>query len=124
MSQFQLDKKRNSRIVLNEVYFWTDTVKDWKKLLQHKYKELIISELKKLVSKELIVVYGFVIMPNHLHFIWELNKKNGKEMPHASFNKATGHEIIKDLIINHTTVLPYGLWHTIAVNYASQQNSR
>ena len=67
MSQFQLDKKRNSRMVLNEVYFWADTVKDWKKLLQDKYKELIISKLKKLVSKELIVDYGFVIMPNHLH---------------------------------------------------------
>ena len=26
-------------------------------------------------------------------------------MPHAGFNKATGHEIIKDLIINHRTVL-------------------
>jgi len=34
---------RNSRILLNEVYFWTDTVKDWKKLLLlEKYKRIIL----------------------------------------------------------------------------------
>lgn len=52
-------------------------------------------------------MYGYVIMPNHLHLIWEPIAKNGKEMPHASFNKAVGHEIIKDLKQNHQAVLPY-----------------
>ncbi|MBC7388391.1 MAG: transposase, partial [Opitutaceae bacterium] len=94
-------------MVLKEVYFWTDTIKDWKKLLQDRYKELIISDLKNLVDKELIIIYGFVIMPNHLHLLWQLKKKNGKEMPHASFNKATGHEIIKDLMLNHPKVVPH-----------------
>ncbi len=93
-------------MILTEVYFWTSTIKDWKSLLkQDKYKILILNTLNDLVSKQLISVYGFVIMPNHFHVLWELLKMNGKEMPHASFNKAIAHEIVKDLKANHHAVL-------------------
>ena len=89
---------RNSRMCLNEVYFWTVTIKDWKHLLKpDKYKKLIINELLKLVERKLIKVYAFVIMPNHIHLVWEMLQLNGKEMPNASFNKSTSHEILKDL---------------------------
>ena len=100
---------RNSRMELGEVYFWTTTIKDWKHLLKpDKYKTLICDCLKELVDKELIKVYAFVIMDNHIHLIWEMLKKNGKEMPHASFNKKTGHHLlVKDLKENHIKVLPY-----------------
>ena len=99
---------RNSMMLLNEVYFWTDTVKDWKHLLkQDKYKQTIIDSWKLLKERNLINIYGFVIMPNHLHVIWEMLSKNGKEMPHASFNKFTGAYIINDLKENHKAVLPY-----------------
>ncbi len=98
--------KRYSRLELNEVYFWTDTIKDWKHLLkQDKYKVIILQTWRELVKRELIKVYAFVIMPNHLHVVWEMIELNGKEMPYASFNKATSHEIIKDLKANHPKVL-------------------
>lgn len=101
-------KIRNSRMELNEVYFWTDTIKDWKHLLkQDKYKEIILASLRDLVLRKKIIVYGFVIMPNHIHIIWELLEKVGKEMPHASFNKATAHIITKDLKQNHEAVLKF-----------------
>ena len=91
---------------LNELYFWTSTIKDWINLLtDDKYKFLIINTLKDLVDKKQIIVYGYVIMPNHLHLLWELTSLNGKEMPHASFNKATAHEIVKDLKADHTNLL-------------------
>src|SRR5690606_6864373 len=87
---------------------WTSTIKDWKHLLKpDKYKELIIDIWKDQVKKSQIVIYGFVIMPNHIHVLWKLTAKNGKEMPHASFNKATTHLIVKDLKMNHEKVLPY-----------------
>ncbi len=99
---------RKSGMVLGEVYFWTNTVKDWRKLLQpEKYKQLIIATLQELKNKNLIKVYGLVIMPNHLHLVWEPLRKNGREMPHASFNKITSHEIIKDLKLHHPAVQPY-----------------
>ena len=93
---------------MNEVYFWTSSIKDWKKLLvQDKYKILIVNLLNELVQKELIAVYGFVFMPNHIHLIWEILKKNGKESPLASFQKASSHLIVKDLKANHPNVIPY-----------------
>ena len=99
---------RNSTMHLNEVYLWTATIKDWKNLLSpEKYKQLVVDTLAQLVTKKQIRVYGFVIMPNHVHLIWELPAKNGKEMPHASFNKAIGHLIVKNLKKNNPNILPY-----------------
>lgn len=98
--------QRNSKMDLGEIYFWTSTVKDWKKLLiQDTYKQWIIDSLKYLVEKNKITVYGFVIMPNHIHLVWKLNELNGKESPHASFNKFTAHKIVAHLKNNHQSVL-------------------
>jgi REP element-mobilizing transposase RayT len=99
---------RNSRMFLNEVYFWTDTVHNWKRLFKpDAYKLVLIEYLQKLVRTRMAVIYGYVIMPNHLHLIWELLAKNGKEMPHASFNKHTSHELVKELRLHHPQVLTY-----------------
>jgi putative transposase len=70
----------NSRMFLNEVYFWTDTIKDWKLLLAHdEFKQIIIESWQTLVQRKKIVVYGFVIISNHLHVIWEMLKMNSKD---------------------------------------------
>ena len=34
--------KRKSQMLLNEAYFWTDTIKDWKRLLQNNDLKMII----------------------------------------------------------------------------------
>ena len=42
---------RNSRMILNEVYFWTDTIKDWKLLLKEdKVKQLVVESWRTLVE--------------------------------------------------------------------------
>ena len=93
--EHQESKYRNSRMEFDNVYFWTDTIKDWKRLLKpDKYKGIIISSWQELTDRKMILVYGFVIMPNHLHVVWEMKEPNGKEMPHASFNKYTSHIIL------------------------------
>jgi REP element-mobilizing transposase RayT len=53
--------------------------------------------LKELSEKGLIKVYAFIIMPNHLHFIWEQTLMNGKETAQGSFLKYTAHEFLKNL---------------------------
>ena len=99
---------RNSGMAIGEVYFWTATIHEWKKLLKpDKYKEILIGSLNYLHQKNLIKVYGFTIMPNHLHMIWELLGKNGNELPNASFTKFTSHEIKIDLENNHPNVLEH-----------------
>ncbi len=50
------------------IAFFTATILEWKHLLKpDKYKELIIQSLKFLVDNGRVQLYGFVIMPNHIH---------------------------------------------------------
>ena len=40
-------------------------------------KKIIVSSLQFLVNDRRVKVYGFVIMPNHIHIIWQ--KLDGHE---------------------------------------------
>ncbi|MEO5569669.1 MAG: transposase [Bacteroidia bacterium] len=85
-------------MALNNIYFFTATIQGWKHLLnKDEYKDIIIDSLKYLSDEELVRVYAFVIMPNHIHLIWEMMGINGKEMPHASFMKFTSHQFLEKL---------------------------
>ena len=52
--------------------FFTATIFEWKHLLaDDKYKNIIIESLLFLKSeKSVVIYYGFVIMPNHIHIIF------------------------------------------------------
>ena len=90
--------QRKSYFEIGRTYFFTATIHKWLPLLSsEENKQLIIDYLKELSDRELIKVYSFVIMPNHVHFIWEQLKKNGKETPQGSFLKFTAHEFLKKL---------------------------
>ncbi|RZK56500.1 MAG: transposase [Pedobacter sp.] len=118
MNKELIRERRNSFLEYKETYFWTCTIKDWKHLLEEDiYKKLIINSLKTLVEKDLIEIYGFVIMPNHIHLILKLLKPNGKEKPSASFLKETAHLLKKDLLLNNPNVLRDFLVSEIDRNY-------
>jgi REP element-mobilizing transposase RayT len=92
--------KRNSFIQSHEIYFWTGTINKWKNLLvSDQFKDIIIDSWQYLSEKELIDIFGFVIMPNHFHSIMRINKMNGKESPQASFLKYTAHQFRNILAI-------------------------
>ena len=83
---------------LTSTYFYTATILNWVRLLEdNDLKAMILESLSYLVSKKKIRVYGFVIMPNHIHLIWRNLEKNGKELPHESFMKFTAHEFKKQV---------------------------
>ncbi len=108
---------RNSYTELNEVYFWTLTIRDWIHLLKtDRYKEIITDSLKWLCDKELVKIYGYVIMPNHMHLLWEQLKMNGKEFPKNSFEKFTAHAFRKKLMIEYSQGL-----QKFAVNASDRQ---
>jgi len=93
---------RNSYTELNEVYFWTITIRDWIHLLRKDHYKIIITDsLKWLCEKELVRIYGYVIMPNHIHLLWEQLKMNGKEFPKNSFEKFTAHCFRKKLLAEY-----------------------
>ena len=60
-------------IITEYPHFFTATNLEWKKLLIHdKYKNIVIESLRFLVNDKRVIVYGFVIMDNHIHVIWQL----------------------------------------------------
>jgi len=92
------ESTRDSRLDMGDVYFWTATINNWQHLLKSDDMKLIIMDsLLWLKGKKLITVYGYVIMPNHLHLIWQILGKNGKESPQGSFLKFTAHTFKKKL---------------------------
>jgi len=89
---------RNSYTELNQPYFWTITVKQWQHLLKAEdHKMIIIDSLQWLCSNQLIKVYGYVIMPNHIHLLWNQLRMNGKEFPKNSFEKFTAKSMIRHM---------------------------
>ena len=79
-------------------YFYTDTIFQFKHLLaDDNIKMIIINSWKYLVANQKIRIYGYVIMPNHIHLIWEMLELNGKESPAGSFAKFTAHQFKKYL---------------------------
>ena len=100
---------RNSYTELNEVYFWTITINNWQYLLQtEENKMIVINSLQWLVQQSLVKIYGYVIMPNHIHILWEQLKMNGKEFPKNSFEKFTAKLLVKNMkVYNDATLKNY-----------------
>jgi REP element-mobilizing transposase RayT len=91
---------------MNYPFFYTATILEWKHLLKlDKYKQIIIDSLAFLCNQNKVKVYGFVIMPNHIHLIWQINSKYSLDKIQQSFMKYTAQQIKADLTINHPLVL-------------------
>jgi REP element-mobilizing transposase RayT len=98
MSEDIFSVKRKSYIEIGEIFFWTATINGWQRLLmKDEYKNVIIDSLTYLSDAGKIDVFGFVIMPNHIHLIWRINAMNGKETSQGSFLKFIAHEFKKML---------------------------
>jgi REP element-mobilizing transposase RayT len=98
MNEDIFSAKRMSYIEIGEIFFWTATINKWQRLLmKNEYKNVIINSLTYLSEAGKIDVFGFVLMPNHVHLIWRINEINGKETTQGSFLKYTAHEFKKML---------------------------
>ena len=110
-NSFKYTGHRNSYTELDCPYFWTITIKEWIHLLKtDDYKTIIIESLQWLCSKELIHIYGYVIMPNHVHLLWNQLKMNGEEFPKNSFEKFTSHAFKKKLTKENPKELKSLMW--------------
>lgn len=76
------------------VQFITATILEWKHLLKEdSFKEIIINSLSFLHKEKSIVVYGFVIMPNHIHLIWQIQDGFVKDKIQMRFLKYTAQQM-------------------------------
>jgi REP element-mobilizing transposase RayT len=82
--------------------FFTATILEWKPLLTYdEMKEIIVSSLNFLVKDGRVVIYGFVIMPNHLHIIWQIQDTHERSRVQQSFLKYTAQQMKFSLLNTH-----------------------
>ncbi len=92
--------------------FFTATILEWKHLLQaDEFKNIIIESLSFLKRENSVVIYAFVIMPNHLHIIWQIQdgyKQDKIQLRFLKFTaqqmkfklKDTANKILNDFFVN------------------------
>ncbi len=74
--------------------FFTATILEWKHLLkQDDFKDIIIDSLRFLKNEKSIVVYAFVIMPNHIHLIWQIQDGFKRDKIQMRFLKFTAQQM-------------------------------
>jgi REP element-mobilizing transposase RayT len=108
-----------------QLYFWTATINSWQRLLwSDRYKDVIVDSLNFLSESGRIEVFGFVIMPTHIHFIWKMLDFMAKETAWVSFLKYTAHTFRKMLIENgEPELIPYKVATTNKKHEFWQPNS-
>jgi REP element-mobilizing transposase RayT len=86
--------------------FFTATILKWNNLLiQNEYKEIILQSLRFLVNNNRIFIYGLVIMPNHIHLIWQMKDGINPSDVKRDFLKFTSQQIKFDLQKHHPQLL-------------------
>ncbi|MGQ0602279.1 MAG: transposase [Anaerolineales bacterium] len=79
------------------LYFVTATVCGWKHLFAHSpYAEIVLNSLSWLRCKKRMLLFAFVVMPSHLHWIAKPVDRTISEVI-QDFGSFTAHEILKRL---------------------------
>ena len=86
--------------------FYTATIHGWKHLLsKDEHKDIITNSLQYLVQQKKIVLYGFVVMSNHIHLIWQPMAGQPPSTIQASFMKHTSKQLKASLVKNDVETL-------------------
>ncbi len=86
--------------------FLTATILKWKHLLvMDSMKDIIITSLQYLVNECRVKIYDFVLMPNHIHLIWQIADGHEKAKVQQSFLKYTAQQMKFALANRDTTEL-------------------
>lgn len=89
--------------------FITITCLEWKPLLeQDRFKDIIIESMTFLSKADRVNIYAFVIMPNHIHLIWQIMGEHQRESVQRDFLKYTAQQILK-ILRNEKSRLQRGL---------------
>ena len=93
-------------MITSHLQFFTATIVCWKNLLKpDKYKDIIIKSLKFMIDNNRIKLFGFVIMPNHIHLIWQMGENIKQQDVQRDFLRFISQQIKFDLQANHPHVL-------------------
>ncbi|MFZ2905451.1 MAG: transposase [Cyclobacteriaceae bacterium] len=65
--------------------------------MEDRFKDIVMDSLRYLSGAKRVIVYGFVIMSNHFHVIWQIVGDHRREEVQRDFLKYTGQQILKRL---------------------------
>ena len=81
-------------IVEDYAQFFTATIHEWKPVLAYpEVKKIILDSLAFLSENERAYIYGFVIMNNHIHLIWQIREGHVLQDVQRDFLKYTAQKI-------------------------------
>src|SRR5690606_17013226 len=105
-----------------KIYYLTFSVVDWVDIFTRKvYKDIIIDSLKYCVSEKQLLVYGYVIMTNHVHVIW--HSENGTLSDTIrDFKKFTARQILETIQSEPESRMEW-LLHRFSWNAAQNERS-
>ncbi len=73
--------------------FYTATILNWQLLLaDNAIKEIILRSFGFITEKDRCKIYAFVIMPNHIHVLWQIHEAWTREKFQLSFMKFTAQQ--------------------------------
>ena len=76
------------------IEFFTATCLNWQPLLHtEERKDILMNSLKFMVDDQRIWLYGFVLMPNHIHLMWRRQELWVKKSTEQIFLKFTAQQI-------------------------------
>ena len=112
----------------SDIFFFTATNLNWIKLLaDDEIKKLIVQSLKFLSNNKRVKIWGFVIMPNHIHILWQICFPHKKADVQRDFLKYTAQQIKFYLIKNNSPLLDniivnakdrkYQIWERNALSF-------
>lgn len=93
---------------ITDTYFTTATILRWQNLLENNELKLIITDaLAYLVTQGHVRIYAFVIMPNHIHLVWNvIGAKSLGKIKHSLFSY-TAHSFRKHLLAHEGSLDNY-----------------
>jgi REP element-mobilizing transposase RayT len=84
-----------------DLMFTTCTIHKWYPILEESgNKEVITRAFQFLVNNKGVIVYGFVIMPNHIHLIWSNHGSYSWSSIFHSLKSYTSKKLINSIGIN------------------------
>ena len=89
------------------LYLFTATCNSWKKLLlETEYQKIILECFSFLKQKKLCTIYGFVIMPNHIHVLMGADENTLSGLQQRML-KYTAQQILRKMKLNKDPNLKY-----------------
>lgn len=75
--------------------FLTATILNWQHLLSDDFKQIVVNTMSWLVHQKRCRIYGFVIMPNHIHLLWKIEDGFERAKVQGALLSFTAHEFKK-----------------------------